>query len=150
MTLKEADFDKVADENSQATEEEVTKLAGQDDAVKTGDDIEVEDSDSNAAKADEKNVLTFADVKAEDVKVRYLAVSNLDEVLAAGEDSNVEPQYEEREAEVNALSNDGGALTLSFTNPDAASFSPYGYIVSIDAMKLSALVELDSAHILLK
>ena len=118
-----------AEEAVKSAEEEVAKLEDQ-----GQDQGQVQDQGDAIQAEEEKTQPTFADVKAEDVKVEY--------VLNPTDDGS---SPEVREAQVNALSNGSGALTLSFTDPDAATNATSSYVVSIGSLKLFATVSVDIA-----
>ena len=118
---------------TEAREQAEQQLAKAEEAVKSAEEEAAKlEGQADAAKPEEKKDLTFADVKAENVKVYYNRT--VDEANA---------QTETREAQVNALSNDGGALTLSFTDPDAAANATDNYVVSIESLGIVAFVEID-------
>ena len=114
---------------TEAREQAEENLAKAEEAVKAAE----EKVAGLEGQAEEKKDLTFADVKAEDVKVGYLMIPDAD--------SDAAPEI--REAQINALSNDGGALTISFTDPDAATNGTAGYIVTVDDLGLTANVSVD-------
>ena len=120
-----------AEEAVKAAEEKVSELEGQEDAIEAEDQADAVKPEDEA-KAKDKKDLAFADVKAEDVKVSYFFVSA---------DSEAAPEL--REAQIDALSNDGGAITLSFTDPDAATNLSDSYVVAIEALELYAVVDVD-------
>lgn len=124
-----------AEENVKAAEQKVSELE------EGATSIEATSSDEESI-TEEKKELTFGDVKAEDVKVYYEVLTNRDEVNA-DESGEVQPNYEEREAQIGSLGNNDGSFTLSFTDPDAATNATDFYIVVIDAMGLSAPVYVD-------
>lgn len=119
-----------AEETVKAAEQKVAELeAGKADAAQPA--AEQPAAAAQEGKAEKK---AFADVKLEDVKVRYAVMTNRAEV-EADESGATEPKYEDREAQVVALSNADGSITLSFTDPDAASNAADGsYSVEIESL----------------
>lgn len=99
-------------------------------------------ADKQADEKQEKKSLAFGDMKLENVKVYYDTITNRKE-LKANKSGEVEPQYEEREAQIKALSNDNGAMTLSFVDPDAASNATDTYYVVIDDLRLYTPIHVD-------
>ncbi len=165
VDAEEADIQEESDSYAEATkarERAEEALAEAEEAVKAAEkkvaalEVGTEQDDTDAAiEADaasdeekltdeatgQKKDLTFGDVKAEDVKVFYMAT-----VGDAGNEADPEAEYEAREAQIDSLSNDNGTITLSFTDPDAASNATSSYCVTIDAMGLYAPVIVDIAQ----
>lgn len=135
---------KAVEERKQAEE----NLAKAEESVKTAEqkvaDLEASVNQTNAAPASaeaqpaaatqDNKTRTFGDLKAEDIKVVYSVLTNRAE-FEAGEPGSVEPQFETREAQVSALSNDNGSMTVSFTDSDAASNATNSYVVVAEGMK---------------
>ena len=113
---------------AEAREQAEANLAKAEEAVKAAE----EQVAGLEGQTEEKKDLTFADVKADDIKVGY---------ALAQDGSDAAPEV--REAKINAVSNDGGALTISFTDPDAATNGTAAYAVSIGALGLAAGVSVE-------
>ena len=92
-----------------------------------------EKKEENKDGKEESKTRTLGDIKAEDVKVYYAVLTNRDEVEADGSE-DAEAKYEIREARVNTLDNDNGTITVSFTDPDAASNITSSYDVTIESL----------------
>ena len=120
-----------ADEAAREAEQRVADLEGKKADAGASSSSEAQQE----AKADDKKAekKAFADVKLEDVRVYYGVMTNRAEVEADASGAT-EPKLEEREAKVNALANDNGSITLSFTDPDAASNATGSYSVAIKAL----------------
>ncbi len=134
-----------AEEAVTAAEEKVAALEAGIEQDDTDVAIEADSASDEEKLADEemgeKKDLAFGDVKAEDVKVFYMAA-----VGDAGNEADPEAEYEAREAQIDSLGNDNGTITLSFTDPDAASNATSSYCVTIDAMGLYAPIIVDIAQ----
>ena len=129
-----------------AENKDESKAEGKDESKTEGkDESKAESKDENKDESKAEGKKAFADVRLEDVKVYYSVLANRAE-LEADESGNAEPRLERREARVNALANDNGAITLSFTDPDAASNATGSYAVEIEAMGKCAQVVAESAE----
>ncbi|MBQ1537403.1 MAG: hypothetical protein IIZ73_03670 [Ruminococcus sp.] len=103
--------------------------------------------DSKEASAEILNLIddsfTLDQVQKDDIKVQYSIVTYPEAVEGAEE--TPEPTYDRREATIDSFTNDGGNISISFTDADAAENKTGSYVLYIEKMGAVALVSVDFA-----
>ena len=128
------------DLHAQATQD--TTQPNADDATATvaaTSDTSAADATATPASVTTASAKSFADLTADDVKVRYDAPADS---ATADDDSNA-PTRESRDAAVTDLQNDGTTVTLSFTDPDAAANATGSYEIDVIPLSDATQVKVD-------
>ncbi len=130
------------DEAKAAYEEAQAALEVEDEAaLEAADEAEAVSKDTDA-----QDKAAFDDIEQNDVQVAYVVVTNMDEYVAGiGEDGEptVEIEDENRLAEITSFENEGGTITIGFTDVDAATELTNSYIVYIDKLGACCRVSIE-------
>ena len=129
---EETEAEETAAEETEAEETAVEEAAEETEAE--DESIEADETESELPEETETEyTASLAGLTQEDVRVAF-------DVVAAESKSTHKIRYQEKTAQITAFANEGGVITVSFHDPDAAAYRTQGYRIEIERLGLYAPV----------